>query len=315
MINDKKYLRICLIFAAILFAISSIAGRPISKTDYRIEKMHHSVSSDSPDEVIPEGVEKDEIDSSGTAEEKTAIGDSLRIDNLERPFTKSDMVYHPETDMVKISVAAGSDYYYFTIHLSGTDKEKGYPSAFYGIEIDTDLDLRGDTLLWVKGGQNTQWSSEDVKIYKDLNGDVGGKTAVIPDAFSGDGYETQVYPAADQSNSDSAWKRMPSDANDTIQLAIRKSIIDKDYFLWKAWADEGVANPALFDYNDAFSNTQAGSPDKNNSVYPIKELELVDSTCWTAYGFQPTRNQTGCCYREPPKVKVKKQGEPLPLPR
>jgi hypothetical protein len=76
----------------------------------------------------------------------------------------------------------------------------------------------------------------------------------------------------------------------------------------------GAADPALFDYNDTFRNTQAGSPDKNSTVYPVKELELADSTCWAAYGFQPTREQTGCCYKAPDKVKVKKQGEPEPPP-
>ena len=35
--------------------------------------------------------------------------------------------------------------------------ETGYPSAYYGIEFDTDKDGRGDYLIWAQGDDNTEW--------------------------------------------------------------------------------------------------------------------------------------------------------------
>jgi hypothetical protein len=40
-------------------------------------------------------VEKEEIDTENTAGTRTALGDSFRLGNFERPFTESDMLYHP----------------------------------------------------------------------------------------------------------------------------------------------------------------------------------------------------------------------------
>jgi len=276
------------------------------------ESIVESKALDLPAETIPAGITKDEIDSSLTAPAKTAWGDSLRIDNLERPFTQSEMVYHPETDIVNVTIAEDATHYYFTFELSASAEDAGYPSAFYGIEFDTNLDLKGDLLLWVKGGEATEWTSESVTLYQDANDDVGGATAVIPDAFSGDGYETTVFSGEEQTDDGIAWMRSTEGNANIIQLSLLKTEADGEYFFWKAWADEGVADPALFDYNDSFSNVKAGSPDKNSSVYPVNELELVDSTCWVAYGFQPTKEQTGCCYKAPPKVKPQRNEEPPP---
>lgn len=311
--NKNKFQRFCMLLAAAPLLFSTIASTSFDLKENSSVYIEPSAAADTPDEIIPSGVTKDEVDSSKTAAEKTANGDSLRIDNLERPFTKTEMKYHPETDIAAITVAEGSEYYYFTFELAGSNEAKDYPSATYGIEFDTDLDLRGDILLWVKGGEGSQWGNADVKIYEDKNGDVGGGTAVIPDAFAGDGYETLAYPEANQETTDFAWKRMPADGANVIQMAIRKTLFNKSYFFWKAWADGGIANPALFDYNDTFSNTQAGSPDQSNSVYPVKELELVDSTCWVAFGFQPTKDQTGCCYKAPVKAKPHKKFVPPPI--
>lgn len=308
--NRNQFPRLGLLLAAVPLMLSNIASIPFFDVERADRLPAQDAADDLPDETIPEGITKDEIDTSRTADAKTATGDSLRIDNLERPFTQDGMAYHPETDILAVTIAEDETYYYFSFELKGNDAEKGYPSATYGIEFDSDLDLRGETLLWVIGGQESQWNNEGVSIYQDKNGDVGGARAVIPDAFAGDGYETLAHPESGQETTDFGWKRAPAGKEGVIQLAIRKTLIERDYFFWKAWADGGAAAPALFDYNDTFSNTQAGSPDKNSAVYPVKELELADSTCWAAYGFQPTREQTGCCYKAPAKIKVKKQGEP-----
>jgi hypothetical protein len=65
--------------------------------------------------------------------------------------------------------------------------------------------------------------------------------------------------------------------------------------MWKAWADSGVVDPAQFDYNDAYSEAQAGSPIKNSEFYPLGKLNRIDCTCWVAYNFPATGQEPGGC--------------------
>jgi len=71
-------------------------------------------------------------------------------------------------------------------------------------------------------------------------------------------------------------------------------------FFWKAWADSGLADPEKFDYNDTMSEEQAGSPNENNKLYPIGDLNLMDSTCWIAYQYEATGKELGGCYQLQP---------------
>lgn len=263
-----------------------------------------------PADTVPEGLIKDEIDSSLTESSKTAKGDSLRLGILERPFSQTDMVYHPDTDLVNITISADDNFYYLSLELKAVDNTAGYPSANYAIEFDTDKDLKGDFLLWVKGDGSTDWNTDNVYVLQDANKDVGGATAVIPDAGAGDGYETVVFSPDVMNDPDLAWKRVDPDMPNVVQLAIKKSVLEPGLFYWKAWADGNTIEVGQFDLNDFYSNAQAGSPDLNSADYPVNQLNLMDSTCWSAYGFQP-QEMTGGCYKAPPQVKQKK-AEPAP---
>lgn len=283
------------------------AGKPLLEHD---DIQHITVPAD----TLPEGITKDEVDTSLTESRKMANGDSLRLGILERPFSQTEMVYHPETDLLNISVSADDDFYYFAIELSGIDEQSGYPSANYAIEFDTDMDLKGDFLLWAQGDDSMEWNTDNVMVLQDANGDVGGSTAVIPDPGAGDGYEAVLFSTDVMDDPDMAWKRVDPAMPNIVQLAIKKSILDNAYFYWKSWADGGVADPSMFDYNDAFSSSQAGSPDLTSVDYPVNEVNLVDSTCWSAFGFQPTQEKAGGCYKAPVKIKPKKSTPPTPVP-
>jgi len=245
-------------------------------------------------------VEKDEIDTENTADTKTALGDSFRLGNFERPFTEDDMVYHPDTDMVRLLLSRGDEFYYFTLELSGTDKDENYPTAGYGIEFDTDYDGRGDYLLWATGNGSTDWTITDVMLLEDSDNDVGGASPVVPDNNEGDGYDRVLFSKDVLDDPDVAWQRVdPGDGNN-VQLAVKTSYIDNTRFYWRGWADKGVADPALFDYNDSFSESQAGSPNKNSNYYPVGQLNLMDSTCWIAYNLEPTGTELGGCVQIQP---------------
>jgi hypothetical protein len=94
-----------------------------------------------------------------------------------------------------------------------------------------------------------------------------------------------------------------------VDLAFKRSLVGgANMFLWNVWADDGVKNPASFDYNDHFSASEAGSPYKD-ADYPLKALALVDNTCRETYHFTPTADIPGLC--SPPKNQ-NGQAEPLP---
>jgi len=236
---------------------------------------------------------KKEIDTSKTANDKHALGDSFRLGNLERPFTENSMEYLPEADLIEISLSEGSGFYYFTIEVFSGSEEGGFPSASYGIEFDTDLDGRGDILLWAEGVDNGDWTVENVSVLTDSNNDVGGSAPVVPDGNGGDGYDEVLFSNDKMDDPDAAWQR--KEASDMIYLAIKTTLVGESRFMWKVWADSGTADPAQFDYNDVFSESQAGSPIKTSDLYPVGQLNRVDSTCWINFGYQLSGNLLGGC--------------------
>jgi hypothetical protein len=237
--------------------------------------------------------------SASTASQNRAYGgDQLNQNLLERPFTAQDMIYHPEVDLVRLEISQDSTFYYFVLHLSGLNKDLNILSANYGVEIDTNRDGRGNLLLWVIGDNNSEWNIDNVFVYRDTNTDVGGNHPMQADApgYSGDSYDKLLFSPEHLDDPDAAWKRVnPEDAN-VIQLALKKSLLNNaTTFLWNGWADDGVSDPTMFDYNDFFTLSDAGSPIKNSADYPLKALYLADNTCRLAFGFEPTGNEPGVC--------------------
>jgi hypothetical protein len=243
--------------------------------------------------------EKDDIDTSNTAGQKIALGDSFRLGNFERPFTMDVMDYKKENDLLNIELSEDDDFYIFSLEIVGPGDE-GFLSASYGIEFDSDLDGRGDVLLWAKGGDHPDWTIDDVLVLRDSNNDVGGSRPVLPDNDEGSGYDEVLFSKEVLNDPDAAWQRISPSSGSVIQLAIKKGMVGGSRFFWKAWADSGLADPAKFDYNDTMSEEQAGSPNENNNLYPINQLNLMDSTCWVAYKYEASGKELGGCYQLKP---------------
>jgi len=220
------------------------------------------------------------------------------------------MDYKKENDILEILLAEDDDFYIFSIEIVGPG-DGGFLSASYGIEFDSDRDGRGDVLLWAKGGDHPQWTIDDVMILRDSNDDVGGSRPVLPDNDDGDGYDEVLFSKEVLNDPDAAWQRV---SGNVIQLAIKKGMAGGSSFFWKAWADSGLADPAKFDYNDSMSEEQAGSPNTNSNLYPLGDLNLMDSTCWVAYKYEASGKEVGGCYQlqptavPPPKTPTKKPG-------
>jgi hypothetical protein len=249
----------------------------------------------------PERTLKDSISSYFAPERKATQGDNFLNGLYERPFTSEVMDYRPDLDITEVDFAPGEGFFFFTIRLFGMNLQGGGLKGTYGIEFDRTLTGRGDMLIYVFDPQK-EWSKNEVVVYLDDNRDVGGLKPVIAEAgFDGSGYDVVFEMDADKN----AYARIdPKDGN-AVQIAVSYGLVETpEEFLWGAWADDGLVDPAQFDYNDRMGPSAAGSPILG-ADYPIKDLYNLDNTCRLPYGFEQTGLVVGMCKIGVPIVESK----------
>ncbi len=250
--------------------------------------------------------------SSSLAGENRTIADDFNDGFFERPLTLPGMQYQPYLDLTRGEISAGGGWIYIILFLEGSPPA-GQP-ATYGVELDLDLDGRGD--WWIAGAAppSTTWTTDGVRALRDANHDVGGPTPVRSDAptAAGDGYETVVFDLG-IGDPDAAWIRLSPSNSKNVELAFKHSLIGGDSeFLWGIWADASP-QPGWFDYNDHFTLEQAGSPLIESSFYPLRDLSAVDSSCRWGYDFNPAGTEPGVC-RIPPTPTPTKTPSKTPTP-
>jgi hypothetical protein len=245
-----------------------------------------------------------DVDSSGTAPEKRApYGDSYDIDRFERPFLQ-DMTYVQNLDIVTFDLTKDDTWYYISISLVGSDPNDTH-GINYGIEVDLNRDGFGDYLIWAQPPYTPPWSTTNVKVFSDQNHDTGGLSGEKSDApIQGNGYETLVFDGnsgqGTANDPDLAWVRVNAGRYATVQFAFKRSLIGSSFMLG-VLADAGLKDPGKFDYNDRFTEAEAGSPVKDKQYYPLKALYEVDNTCLEAFGFKANGFEPKLCPREEPK--------------
>lgn len=234
--------------------------------------------------------------SAALASERRAIGDNFDLYLLERPFTSQVMDYQDYLDITRGELSASIPWIYITIFLEGTPPSDS--SARYGVEVDQDLDGRGDWFIVGQVPAGSDWTTDHVLACRDTNNDVGGPRPIQSDApnSSRDGYDDCVFDNGYGIGPDEAWIRRDPSHADRVQLAFKHSLIGSDNeFLWGPWADEGDRDPSMMDYNDSFLVADAGSPVSNSTYYPLNQLASVDNTCRWTYDFDPIDNYVGMC--------------------
>jgi hypothetical protein len=250
-----------------------------------------------------------DTDSSRTANEKRAPGgDNIPKNIFERPFTATDMTFRPDLDINKAEISSDSSFIYITLYLNGINPQTSGLQGMYGVELDTDLDGRGNYLILASNPSGTEWKMENVTAYKDSGKKVGGARPMAADAPSGYvGYDQTIFSLQNLSDPDAAWGRVSPKGGAIVELAFKRSLVGgANQFLWGVWADDGVKDVAKFDYNDHFTANEAGSP-YQDANYPLKALALVDNTCREVYNFTPTADIPGLCALPPTAT-------PTPLP-
>lgn len=222
-------------------------------------------------------------------------GDNYKANIYERPFTAEEMDYRGVIDIIRVNLKVSTTWIYVSIFLAEDLPEIG--EMKYGLELDLDVNGRGDYLIQSGLPLSSDWSVAGVQVYTDADGDVGGESPMFMDTPDPElnGYEVLVFDAGAGDDPDLAWVRRHPDEPNSLQFAFKYDLIGPTGFMWSAWADEGLRAPDYFDYNDRFTAERAGSPYPGSPLYPIKALDLVDNTCRSYYGFTPSGNELGLC--------------------
>jgi hypothetical protein len=238
-----------------------------------------------------------DISTAELADEKNSIGDNFVVNLFERPYTAGDMEYHGYVDIVYSNLIVAPDWIYTVIFLEEDLPDGTEP--MYGVEFDLDLDGRGDILISALLPAGPEWTTDGVFVRVDQDGDVGAARPLISDAPVGNqsGFEEIVFLSGQGDDPDLAWVRRDPEESDRIQIAFKTSVLGGDQeFLWGVWADGGKHEPGWFDYNDRFTQEEAGVPVAGSDYYPVNQLALLDSTCRSWFGFDPKGNEPGICY-------------------
>lgn len=231
-------------------------------------------------------------DSSKTPQAATG-GDFLTRGRIERPFNANSMdTYFPELDILLAALYMDDDWIYLDLTLAGSGA-----AANYALEFDTDRDGRGDFLIISQVAASAEWTVAGVQVWQDTDKSVGGITPVLSDKSkaSHNGFESLLFDAGQGDDTDLAWSRLNPNGTAGVQLAVKKSLLTSDAFLWGGWAGRSAIDPSLFDLSDSYTIEEAGSALADSIFYPIKELSEVDNTCRQPVGFAARGNEYGLC--------------------
>jgi hypothetical protein len=241
---------------------------------------------------------RDADTSSVAAQKRASAGENYAFDLFERPFDQSMNTYFPDLDLKNAAFSRDPVWAYVTLTLQGPNPKGGLLET-YGVELDTNRDGRGDYLV-LAAAPGAAWSTDGVRVWKDGNHDVGGMYPVQADKppQTGDSYETLLVDSGRGTDPDLAWARVSPSNPNLVQIAFKRALYaDASKFLWGAWAiAPEMVHPDWFDYNDHFTQADAGSPlVELTQYYPLKALYGVDDTCRWGVGFTPTGSEPGAC--------------------
>ena len=238
----------------------------------------------------------EDSDASIKAYEHRAVSGDNFLDNLfERPFTSQDMEYQPDLNILTVAISGDEAFFYFTIALDGVNPNSKTLTGIYGIEFDRTQTGRGDLLI-LTTNPSIEWSMENVVVYLNEEATVGGEKPIVAEA----GYEEAGYTSiAEMKEEKVAWARIDPENPSGVQIAISMDLLDTEEFMWGAWADGGIQDPALFDYDDHFGPSEAGSPIITEDDYPIKAVYSVDNTCRLPHEIDDTSGIPGTCISIP----------------
>lgn len=248
----------------------------------------HTTIPSEPVKTLGNASDNDEVKSYSNLD--VNFGDDFAKNRFERPFTPEMGTYLPEIDIVNFSIGEDDNFFYVTLNLGGLATAGQAPTGHYAIELDSDIDGRAELLIVANPAFTTEWSTNGVQIFADDNGDVGGENVKRNDSnYTGDGYEKLMFDSGNGANPDLGWARFVNGETPAIQIAFNKVIFPTTpTFMWSVWASANPFENTKFNLHDTTTEEAAGSPDKQNSQYPIKNIAGIDNSCRVPVGFTAT---------------------------
>lgn len=244
----------------------------------------------------------DQISQETAPEKRAYAGDEYGKGRYERPFTAQEMEYLPFIDLMNAGLVRDIEggWLYTSILVVEPPSMSGERKAIYGIELDNDLDGRGDVLILAEAPDSGEWTTDGVQVWRDVNANIGAKDPMRSNApLNDDGYEVIVFDEGKGEDADLAWVRLSADRNNQIEIAFKLDLVDigEEYyfFLWGAWAFADDAHPDWFDHHDRFTMAEAGSPLKDDEHYPLNGFAAADNTCRALSGLTSTGYIPGMC--------------------
>jgi hypothetical protein len=231
--------------------------------------------------------------------------DQWTYNKLERPFEDTFTNYAPQSDISKAQIGYDDDWFFAQLFTYFGEFADPQPmNGTYGIELDRDLDGRGEILI-LAHQPGKEWNVAGVQVWRDNDTSVGAETPVIADEDNPNGgYDELVFDAGLGDDPDLAWARISPTDPHVVQIAFKRTLgtaTDKEQFSWLMWAGLADFNPKDFDLVDTFNKTD---------VYDL------DNTCAWTYNvpLQGFPNQCGIVVRDKPDSSGGRECVQPPMP-
>ncbi len=231
--------------------------------------------------------------------------DQWTYNKIERPFNSNFQDYSPQADISKAQVGYDETWFFAqAITYFGEVVDPQPMNGTYGIELDLNLDGRGDILI-LADQPGDEWDVAGVQVWKDIDTTVGADTPVVSDDENPNGgYDEMIFDAGVGDDPDLVWARISPDDPNIAQIAFKRSLAgekDKEQFSWIMWAGLIDFSPPDFDYVDTYTRT---------------DIYAFDNTCSWTYGaqLQGLPNQCGIKVKDRPKSGSGCVQPPMPDP-
>lgn len=257
----------------------------------------------------------DQVNKNYASQKRAYGGDEYKNGRFERPFD-TNMEYQGYLDIVKVTMTRDDPHFiYVTIQVADPVIPATDQPAFFGLEVDMNLDGRSKYLIRGARPYTEDWTNDGVEVWQSTSSD-------LPVNKSGDGipvtgtlgFDVSLLTAGAGEDVDLAWIRLSPGLMDSVDIAFKKSLIggEKGKFVWRPFTDGLPFSPTQYDLQNSFTLEQAGSPIAGDKDYPLKEVYLVDNTCRVTSGYTATGKEPGICPVPPEPDKPDQPGESAP---
>jgi hypothetical protein len=264
-----------------------------------------------------EQVIHDQVDKNYASQKRAFGGDEYKVGRFERPFDRN-MEYLGYLDIVKSTMVRNDPrFIYVTLQMAETIGSAEKNPAYYGLELDLNLD--GRSLYLIRGSRplTEKWTVDGVDVWKSTSSEqplaAAGSNIPVTGAA---GFDVSVLLAGKGNDIDLAWIRLSPGLKDTVEIAFKNTLVggEKGKFIWRPFTDGAPFEPGLYDLQNSYTLEQAGSPIIGEKDYPLKAVFAVDNTCRVTSGYDATGREPGICIQPPGPEKPDEPSSPPGIP-